>query len=279
MGGESMDEEYEKLLRVWKDLRGKLIDALVARDELIFWTAADVEAEYMQKLGILEYKVVEFRYLAARMKLKVQLLQKAAEEQESLLLPQVEKQLDEQLKDQMKQVVNRRRHLNVVLSRRPMDRLVGGSAATMAGASPNQALLAQMKQMYRSIVDRYHPLLHVHQAQDDAAFFGSCAAAFRARDFLRLRQFEWMAMPISDKPLADPGAETMRKELPRLRGIWAKTMEEIRRLKGTFPLDQEGILADDARLRERQKLLEEEIERQRGIFREEEAKLTELLGE
>jgi hypothetical protein len=102
MGGESMDEEYEKLLRVWKDLRGKLIDALVARDELIFWTAADVEAEYMQKLGILEYKVVEFRYLAARMKLKVQLLQKAAEEQESLLLPQVEKQLDEQLKDQMK---------------------------------------------------------------------------------------------------------------------------------------------------------------------------------
>ncbi len=274
-----MDEEYEKLLRVWKDLRGKLIDALVARDELIFWTAADVESEYMQKLGILEYKVVEFRYLAARMKLKVQLLQKAAEEQATLLLPQVEAKLDEHLKEQMKQVVNRRRHLNVVLSRRPMDRLVGGAAATMAGASPNQALLIQMKQMYRSIVDRYHPLLHVHQAQDDAAFFGSCAAAFRARDFLRLRQFEWMAMPISDKPLADPGAETMRKELPRLRGIWAKTTEEIRRLKGTFPLDQEGILADDARLRERQKLLEEEIERQRGIFREEETKLTELLGE
>ena len=79
--------------------------------------------------------------------------------------------------------------------------------------------------------------------------------------------------------MADPGAETLRKELPRLRGIWAKTTEEIRRLKGTFPLDQEGILVDEARLRERQKLLEEEIERQRGIFREEEAKLTELMGE
>ena len=106
-----------------KDME-KLIDTLVARDELIFWTAADVEAEYMQKLGILEYKVVEFRYLAARMKLKVQLLQKAAEEQATLLLPQVEKKLDEQLKDQMKQVVNRRRHLNMVLSRRPLDRMV-----------------------------------------------------------------------------------------------------------------------------------------------------------
>lgn len=274
-----MDEEYEKLLRVWKGLREKLIDALVARDELIFWTAADVEAEYMQKLGILEYKVVEFRYLAARMKLKVQLLQRAAEEQVTLLLPQVETKLDEQLKDQMKQVVNRRRHLNVVLSRRPMDRIVGGAAAAMAGASPNQVLLIQMKQMYRSIVERYHPILHVHQSQDDAAFFGSCAAAFRARDFLRLRQFDWMAMPISDKKSAEPGAETMRKELPRLRELWAKTMEEVRRLKGTFPLDQEGILADEARLRDRQKLLEEEIERQRGIYREEEAKLAELLGE
>ena len=274
-----MDEEYEKLLRVWKGLREKLIDALVARDELIFWTAADVEAEYMQKLGILEYKVVEFRYLAARMKLKVQLLQRAAEEQVTLLLPQVETKLDEQLKDQMKQVVNRRRHLNVVLSRHPMDRIVGGAAAAMAGASPNQVLLIQMKQMYRSIVERYHPILHVHQSQDDAAFFGSCAAAFRARDFLRLRQFDWMAMPISDKKSAEPGAETMRKELPRLRELWAKTMEEVRRLKGTFPLDQEGILADEARLRDRQKLLEEEIERQRGIYREEEAKLAELLGE
>ena len=71
----------------------------------------------------------------------------------------------------------------------------------------------------------------------------------------------------------------MRKELPRLRELWAKTMEEVRRLKGTFPLDQEGILADEARLRDRQKLLEEEIERQRGIYREEEAKLAELLGE
>ena len=50
-------------------------------------------------------------------------------------------------------------------------------------------------------------------------------------------------------------------------------------MKGTFPLDQEGILADEARLRDRQKLLEEEIERQRGIYREEEAKLAELLGE
>ena len=274
-----MDEEYEKLLRVWKDLREKLIDALVTRDELVFWTAADVESDYMQKLGILEYKVVEFRYLAARMKLKVQLLQKAAEEQTTLLLPQVEKKLDEHLKDQMKQVVSRRRHLNMVLSRRPLERMVGGAAAAMVGAAPNQALLIQMKQMYRRIVERYHPILHVHQSQDDAAFFGSCAAAFRARDFLRLRQFEWMAMPISDKPAADPGAETMRKELPRLRELWAKTTEEIRRLKGMFPLDQEGILADDARLRERQKLLEEEIERQRGAFREEETKLTELLGE
>ncbi len=274
-----MDEEYEKLLRVWKGLREKLIEALVARDELIFWTAADVEADYMQKLGILEYKVIEFRYLAARMKMKVQLLQRAAEEQTALLLPQLETKLDEQLKDQMKQVVNRRRHLNVVLSRRPMDRLAGGAAAAMAGASPNQVLLVQMKQMYRSIVERYHPILHVHQSQDDAAFFGSCAAAFRARDYLRLRQFDWMAMPISNKKSADPGAETMRKELPRLRDLWVKTTEEIRRLKGTFPLDQEGILADDARLRERQKLLEEEIERQRGIYREEEAKLTELLGE
>ena len=274
-----MDQEYEKLLRVWKSLREKLIEALVARDELIFWTAADVESQYMQKLGILEYKVVEFRYLAARMKLKVQLLQKAAEEQTTLLLPQVEAKLDEHLKEQMKQVVNRRRHLNLVLSRRPMDRLVGGAAATMAGASPNQVMLVQMKQMYRSVVDRYHPILHTHQSQEDAAFFGSCAAAFRARDFLRLRQFEWMVMPISDKPMADPGAETMRKELPRLRDLWAKTTEEIRRLKSTFPLDQEGILADEARLRDRQKLLEEEIERQRSIYREEEAKLTELMGE
>ena len=273
-----MDEEYEKLLRVWKSLRDKLIDTLVARDELIFWTAADVEAEYMQKLGILEYKVVEFRYLAARMKLKVQLLQKAAEEQATLLLPQVEKKLDEQLKDQMKQVVNRRRHLNMVLSRRPLDRMVNG-AGNVTGATPNQVLQQQMKQIYRSIVDRYHPILHVHQSQDDAAFFGSCAAAFRARDFLRLRQFDWMAMPISDKPAAEPGAETMRKELPRLRDLWAKTSEEIRRIKGAFPLNQEGILADDARLRERQKLLEEEIENQRTIYREEDAKLTELLGE
>ena len=71
----------------------------------------------------------------------------------------------------------------------------------------------------------------------------------------------------------------MRKELPRLRDLWAKTSEEIRRIKGAFPVNQEGILADDARLRERQKLLEEEIENQRTIYREEDAKLTELLGE
>jgi len=152
-------------------------------------------------------------------------------------------------------------------------------AGNVTGATPNQVLQQQMKQIYRSIVDRYHPILHVHQSQDDAAFFGSCAAAFRARDFLRLRQFDWMAMPISDKPATEPGAETMRKELPRLRDLWAKTSEEIRRIKGAFPLNQEGILADDARLRERQKLLEEEIENQRTIYREEDAKLTELLGE
>lgn len=273
-----MDEEYEKLLRVWTGLREKLVDALVSRDELIFWTASDVEAEYMQKLGILEYKVVEFRYLAARMKLKVQLLQKAAEEQTTILLPQVEKKLDEHLKDQLQMVINRRRHLNMVLSRRPLDRMAG-SGAGMAGSVPNQAIQQQMKEIYRSIVKRYHPILHVHQSQEDAAFFGSCAAAFRARDFLRLRQFDWIAMPISDKPEAEPGAETMRKELPRLRDLWAKTTEETRRLKGAFPLNQEGILADEARLRERQKLLEEEIERQRGIYREDDAKLTELLGE
>ena len=207
------------------------------------------------------------------------LLQKAAEEQVTLLLPQVEKKLDEQLKEQMKQVVKRRQHLNVVLSRRPLERMATGAGVVAAGAMPNQVLQEQMKQMYRSIVDRYHPILHVHQSQDDAAFFGSCAAAFRARDFMRLRQFEWMALPISDKPSAAPGAETMRKELPRLRELWAKTTEEMRRLKGMFPLNQEGILADEERLRERQKLLEEEIERQRAIYREEDAKLTELMGE
>lgn len=264
-----MDEEYEKLLRMYNGLREKLINAILERDELIFWTAADVEAQYMQKIGILEYKVVEFRYLASRLKLKVQLLQKAAEEQITLLLPQVEKKLDEQLKDSMNQVVSRRKHLNLVLTRRPVDN----------GTMPNIAMQAQMKQIYRSMVERYHPLLHVRQTKEDAAFFGGCIAAFRMRDFLRLRQFEWMAMPISDRPAPIPGAEIMRKELPRMRDLWAKITEESRKLKTAFPLNQAGLLADELRVQERQKLLEEEINRQRAIYREEDAKLTELLGE
>ena len=261
-----MDADYEKLLRMMQNLRTKLIAALAERDELVFWTATDMEADYMQKVGILEYKVVEFRYLAARMKLKVQLMQKAAQEQVPLLLPQVEKQLDEHMKASIQDVTKRRRHLNRVMAREPQKPIP-------------VAAQVQMRQLYRTMIDRYHPLLHGHQSREDAAFFGNCALAFRMRDLVRMQQLEWMMMPIAEWAEGEIGLETMKKELPRLRELWTKTTEEIRKLRSVFPLNQAGLLMDDLRVHERQQLLQEEIEHQRAIYRAEDAKLTELLGE
>ena len=78
----NMNSEYYKLTEEVKQLKEDIASLYEEKDELVYHICKNIEAEYMSKVGILEYKLYEFNCKILRLKRKIELYQQKINMQE-----------------------------------------------------------------------------------------------------------------------------------------------------------------------------------------------------
>lgn len=262
-----IDPEYLKLTEEIKKLKQDVANLYEEKDELIYHTCRNIEAEYMSKIGVLEYKAYEYQCKLLRLKRKIELYQIKINRQEVPSEEEIEKTLDTEYKkyeEKLKQMSN---DIQNALNRKNYGILTEKDSE-------------ELKRIYRKLIKKLHPDLNKENSEKNKKLLLQVTNAYENGDLETLKNLELLTDEILEKE------ESETKEIDQLiidkekyQNVLKNILETIKKIKESFPYNKIEFLKNDKLIQKRKDELNIEIEQYKKVYVEFEKILKELKGE
>lgn len=260
--------EYQALLEALTALRENLSLLFLERDALLSHTCKNIEAEYMIKIGALEYKNFELECRVRRIKRKIELIRAKLNRGEGVILTEIEARLDVEYAEYAEKLQALTSALDDAFLRRNAKPL------------PLKDMM-ELKKLYRQIVKQLHPDLNPRVGENERKWFANAACAHKNGDLPAMKTI-WLLLAeniSSDENSLEEGdsLEEMRGRRDFLQNRYDTLIQEIKTIKSSFPYNQKDFLRDEAKVAARVDELHGLAEQYRTTYAEYERKLNETL--
>jgi hypothetical protein len=256
--------EYEKHQKKIRALKQELAALLLEQHEIEVYERKASEAEYMEKIGSLEHKVLELECKALRLRRKYELIARAVNSGELVEVSQIDTQLIREFSAHNDRLSESMSRMKAILGRR--DTLYGEDAE-------------ELRRLYSALLKKLHPDLHPLQNEATEALFSRSLRAYRNAALEELRNIH--AETEERKELMDAPVGSMDKLLKteeRLQEQIELARKCVVELKNSHPYNKRDLLEDDARRGARVAELVGRIVEFRKTCDELEKRIAELLG-
>jgi hypothetical protein len=264
--------DYGKHQEEIRALKQELADLLLEQHELEFHERKRLEAEYMAKIGSLEYKAFEFQCKALRLERKHELIAEAAASRELIELSQIETRLIGEFSARNEKLSESAVRINAAVRMNAAPgRPLSGAAADGGGR--------ELRRLYGVLLKKLHPDLNPVQNEQTETLFSAAVNAYRNAALDELRRI--YAAAEDRKELLDAPVGSMDRLLKtkeRLRERIAVLQKSVGEMKNSYPCNKKDLLEDDAKLRERTAALVGQITELRKTCGDLEKRIAELLG-
>ena len=261
--------EYDELIEDIQRLRTRLAELIAERDELVNHVCREIQADYDEKIGVLELQAKDAENQILMLKRMIELLQAEINHGKKPSLRNAEKQVTEEFReyqDKINEKAEEIRQARAYADKRKKTRK--NLPASMDGPysdieDQEQALtdddLAELKKLYRQIVKNLHPDINPDITDEEKELLRQAAEAYRGGDLHTLRKLYDI---IQSQGNLREMFENNEKGITRLReirnGLVARIEEvkkEIRKIKRSFPYNERKHLADEKWVEARQEEL------------------------
>jgi hypothetical protein len=256
--------DYEGPQREIRALKQDLAALLLEQHELEYHARPSIEAEYMAKIGSLEYKALELRCKAIRLERKHELIAEAVNSLELVELSRIDAQLIRELSAHNEGLSEFMGRMNAALARRGS--LSGGDAE-------------ELRRLYAALLKKLHPDLNPLQNETIRTLFSNALRAYRNAALDELREVCAAAEGLPELMDAPVGSmDRLLKTEERLREQIGTARESIRKLNNSYPCNARELLDDGAKLREKTAALLARIAELRAACDDQEKRIGALLA-
>lgn len=260
----TVNSEYERLKSEVDQLKKEVSKLILTRDELIYHTCKNIEAEYWLKIGVLEHKLFEYYCNCLRLKRKISLVQSKINRQEIIFLLEIDEQLNNEFKEYKDRLNEQEEAINNALNR-----------SNAYALTPEEEI--ELKKKYREIVKSLHPDLNPNATENQLILFNKAVEAYENADIETIRTIYIMIDGISDDNLMD-GLDRLKEKKYLLLKKIDDINNHINEIKNSFPYNQKEFLEDDEAVAARIKEYQEQLDNYKAIYQELEKKLDKILG-
>lgn len=241
-------------------MEAKFLETLMARDYLVYQGSELLKAEYMEKIGMLEYKLYEFHIALQRLKRKIELVRQKINCQEKINLQNIEYKLDAEYAEYEEKIAVRMAEMTKLLE--------------ITGVmEPNAA--KEVKELYKKLVKRLHPDLNPKLTDSEYSLFLKAVAAYKGSDLRTLKRIDMLTDSIGTDKTDKVEAKKLRyNSLKKACEEMEREMAEIRK---RFPFDKIQFLKDKEAVKQRQSEIQASMDDYKEQYAELEAKLKELI--
>ena len=256
--------ELEELKAEVERLRTELSMLMLERDELKFVICKNIEAEYMLKLGGLEYKAYEAQCNVLRLKRQLELMQARLNRQESIVMAVIETILNTEFAEYQKKLDEQVGKMNEAIERSNADVL-------------SEEETKELKKLYRKIVKALHPDMNPNITDAQRQLFDNAVMAYKNGNLDALRAIAGMIGDADLQVTQTDAKARLLEEKKSLEKLLENVREEIQTIKSEYPYTMKELLADDEKVEARKRELEliiSKYEEMAGVYK---ARIDELM--
>ena len=252
--------ENEELTERLEQLGLEFLDLFTRHKDMVENESAVLTSIYLQKLGHLQLELLQKQTEAARLKLKMNLIQAAINRDEQPDLQAIGKLLSRQMEDFYKQIKAQAAALDA--AREVLARLIPEEEAR------------KLKEVFRLLCKKLHPDLNPNQTEEEKDLFIRVKSAF---DLSRLTELQEILLYLENakkRKLPPATVDEKRARIRHLEENIALLKDKIGQLKEQFPFTIADLIFDEAYISKRQ----EEINRQIKASEEEITKYLSIIS-
>ena len=245
--------EFAKLIKEIEKLREEVSRLIEKRDYLRYHLSPQVNADYIKKIGVYEYKVFEFTIKVRRLRRKTELIRAKIAKDEIIIPSEIESILDEEYIDYEDRLQAELDRINSEMER--------GSGDFLSDSDGEE-----LKRLYRKVVKMLHPDLNPDQTEREKIFFLKAVSAYERGDLDALRAIYVLAESLDfyDRDNADGDSLDATKEILTRRAEVLRN--DIDKIENSFPLNKREFLEDEEAVAARREDLEEELAGLRKVY-------------
>ncbi|MGT2682253.1 hypothetical protein [Streptococcus porci] len=223
------------------ELKVHLAALLSERDDLLLHVCKNIEMDFMLKIGRLEYEVFQAQCDYLRAKRKCELLQASKNRQETVYLYEIERLLDEELKEYMERLKVQFEEIAKAIERSQYTALTEDETK-------------ELKHYYRQIIKWLHPDLHPDISAEELKLFHAALAAYEAADLETVRMIYDLLVDRGNGETL--GSHTLlKKRIEQLKVQIQQLEAQIEDIKSNYPYIYKDLLQDEKWVAERQEML------------------------
>ena len=138
----------------------------------------------------------------------------------------------------------------------------------------------ELKKVYRKLVKKLHPDLNKEKSEKNKNLLLQVTKAYENGDLVTLKNFELLTDEIIEKEDVEIGEmEELKKSKIKYKIIVKELLEEIKKIKDSFPYNKKEFLKSDILVQKRKEELNDEMERNREVYKNLDEILRKIKGE
>jgi len=228
--------EYDDLLSLIQQLEAELAEFVHDRDELIYHVCPKLQAEYMLSIGKLEYAIYEYQCKILRAKRKIEIIQASLNREQSYNIEEIEKQLDNEYQNYTKKLLEKQKEIESA-------RLKNSNY----GKPLTEEEASELKKIYTKIVKKLHPDINPNTTEEQHGQFADAVNAYKNANLSELRII-YLLLEKTSVTETENSMDKLKTKKELLFNEKKYLLNEIQKIKETFPYAVNDLLQDEAKL-------------------------------
>ena len=229
-------ELWDFMIRLAQEGTQECAQLLALRDAFHFHSLNNMARDYIDQVGRYENKCQQSQLRLDEVERKVELVQQQIEHGEPIFLNQIEKQIDQELKEQ-KAFIQKREELTKSLD----EELLEGNTG--------RNIYDEIMEPYTAVIRSLHPDLNPDQSTEQLLAFKKAQNAFENGEV------DTIKLILNDFPPPDPlpylwDPRQLQQRIDQLLELNEKLDEEFNGMMSKFPLDKFDLLENEEAIEE-----------------------------
>jgi len=233
------NQEFDSLLSSVQELETELAGLVYERDKLLYHVCPKLKAEYMLKIGKLEYAIFECQCKILKTKRKIEIIRSFKNREQSYNVSEIEKQLEIEYQEYTKKLIEKQKEIDDA-------RLKSGNYGRLL--TDEEA--AELKKLYTLIVKKLHPDINHDSTPEQQGQFIDAVNAYKKADLSELRII-YLLLEKSYTKETENSMEKLIKRKELLLNEKKYLLEEIQKTKEEFPYIIKNLLQDETKLQQK----------------------------
>lgn len=243
----TLDPEYENLIIEVNKLKEKVAEKIAERDMLAFHVIPDIEAKYMNKIGVLENDafIANLKLVKANRKLELY------KERIKLKAPINDKEIENQLNIEFDEIEEEYNELQEEVFLDVDDDFTD---------KVTEELLKLLNVIYKNLIKRLSPLINFDNTRIDNQLYELLEKSYRELDLSMMTKLQTICEQVkADSSLAIGDVKTLEKAKSKYLDLISENEEIILHIKSSDSFEKKRILDDENLVRKTKKEINEEI--------------------